>query len=246
MVAKVCLSSINTGMQIYKITNKINNKWYIGKDASNRPYYFGSGIAIKAAISKYGKENFEKTILEECDSLEELNIREIYWITYTNAVENPNSYNIAKGGEGGDLLSNHPKKNEIYNKRGYRGDNCAAARKWFNSLSEEERKIWHKKQGDSRSKIWYVSRIETPHIEIKVKNINLWCKDNKLTSETLVATSNQNSHLYGKQHKGWRCRREEDLSYPSYVNKRKLGHENIACKGKSWKLVDGKRIWFDK
>lgn len=231
-------------MQIYKITNKINGKWYIGKDASNRPYYFGSGVAIKNAISKYGKESFEKTIIEECSSLEELNIKEIYWISKTNAVEDPNSYNIAKGGEGGDLLSNHPDKSSIYAKRGYRGDRFAAAQKWFNSLSDQERKEWHKQQAETRSKLWYVSRVETPNIEIEVKNINQWCKDNKV--EKLASTANKNLRHYGKAFKGWRCRKADDYDYPLYEDKRKKGHENVACKGRSWKLVDSKRVWFDK
>jgi hypothetical protein len=31
-----------------------------------------------------------------------------------------------------------------------------------------------------------------------------------------------------------------------YINKRKLGHANIACKGKTWKLINGNRVWSDK
>jgi len=30
------------------------------------------------------------------------------------------------------------------------------------------------------------------------------------------------------------------------IDKRKIGHPNVACKGKTWKLIDGKRVWFDK
>jgi hypothetical protein len=38
----------------------------------------------------------------------------------------------------------------------------------------------------------------------------------------------------------------ENPELPPYINKRKIGHENIACKGKTWKLVDGNRVWFEK
>ena len=47
-------------MEIYKITNLINNKIYIGKDTTSDPNYFGSGLLINRAFKKYGKENFTK------------------------------------------------------------------------------------------------------------------------------------------------------------------------------------------
>lgn len=47
-------------MIIYKTTNKINGKIYVGLDTKNNPKYLGSGKIIKFAIKKYGKENFEK------------------------------------------------------------------------------------------------------------------------------------------------------------------------------------------
>ena len=50
-------------MQIYKITNLINGKIYIGQDSNDRLDYFGSGLLIKRAIKKYGKENFNKQII---------------------------------------------------------------------------------------------------------------------------------------------------------------------------------------
>jgi len=42
-------------MVIYKITNLINNKFYIGQDIKNNPKYLGSGNLIISAIKKYGK-----------------------------------------------------------------------------------------------------------------------------------------------------------------------------------------------
>lgn len=90
-------------MIIYKTINKLNGKWYIGKDADNRPYYFGSGTILTHAIRKYGKENFQKIILEECQNLKQLSEREKHWIKITDALNDPLSYNLAPGGEGGDL-----------------------------------------------------------------------------------------------------------------------------------------------
>ena len=86
-------------MIIYKTTNLINGKFYVGKNSTNNPEYLGSGLLLIRAIKKYGKENFNKEILEHCESLSELDEREKYWIKILNAQEE--GYNIAEGGSGG-------------------------------------------------------------------------------------------------------------------------------------------------
>lgn len=95
-------------MQIYKITNLINNKIYIGKDTTSDPNYFGSGLLINRAFEKYGKENFIKEVIDVVNDYDELSIKEIYWISYYKSTDKKIGYNIAPGGEGGDTLSNHP------------------------------------------------------------------------------------------------------------------------------------------
>lgn len=62
----------------------------------------GSGIAITEAYEKYGKENFDKEIIEYIDDDEKhehVSKREKYWIAYYNCMT-PNGYNISPGGEG--------------------------------------------------------------------------------------------------------------------------------------------------
>ena len=71
---------------IYKITNLINNQSYIGQSINieqriKQHFRNKDKIAIDNAIQKYGKENFQWEIVEEC-SLKELNEREQYWILY--------------------------------------------------------------------------------------------------------------------------------------------------------------------
>jgi len=105
-------------MVIYKITNNINDKVYIGKDEKNDDNYFGSGLLIKRAIEKYGKDNFSKIVLEKCDTQLELNYKEIFWINELNSIS-PNGYNLTIGGTGGDTFSNQTddRKKEIIEKR---------------------------------------------------------------------------------------------------------------------------------
>lgn len=90
-------------MKIFMVENLVNGKKYIGKQVNDKPSYMGSGIILKAAIKKYGKENFRKEILEYCNTKEELNAREIYWIDRYDAVNSDMFYNLALGGQGGDL-----------------------------------------------------------------------------------------------------------------------------------------------
>jgi group I intron endonuclease len=89
-------------MVIYKIKNKINNKIYVGKSLEDDPEYFGSGISIKRAIEKYGKDSFEKEIIERCEKLETLNEREKYWIREYKSTDRKIGYNLAEGGNGGN------------------------------------------------------------------------------------------------------------------------------------------------
>ena len=67
-------------MIIYKTTNLINNKIYIGKTTRKSLLYYGSGIVLNQSIKKYGKENFKREIIEQCDTFEQLNERERFWI----------------------------------------------------------------------------------------------------------------------------------------------------------------------
>lgn len=83
---------------IYKITNKINGNFYIGKHKTKdlNDKYMGSGKLIKAVIKKHGIENFEKEILETFNTEEEMNEAEKHYV-----VLGEGSYNLCPGGQGG-------------------------------------------------------------------------------------------------------------------------------------------------
>ena len=87
---------------IYKITNLINGKSYVGQSIHIERRWqehcqLASTSQISKAIKKYGKENFLFEILEQC-SIEELNNQENYWIAHFDTIV-PNGYNIAENTE---------------------------------------------------------------------------------------------------------------------------------------------------
>lgn len=93
---------------VYKISNLINGKIYIGKRASLKPNddsYMGSGKLIKAAIIKYGVNSFKKEILAIVDTDEEASLLESMLVT-REFVKSANSYNMHEGGHGGFIHIN--------------------------------------------------------------------------------------------------------------------------------------------
>lgn len=105
---------------VYKTTNLLDGKEYIGKHESREKSdeYLGSGLLLNRAIRKYGKEHFHKEILEYCNSQEQLCEREEFWIKNLNTFF-PNGYNIATGGYGGDIYTNNPDRVNICARQSY-------------------------------------------------------------------------------------------------------------------------------
>lgn len=101
-------------MIIYKTLNLINNKIYIGKDKHNDPNYIGSGRLLRAAVKKYGAQNFRKDILEYCDDNDMLNRQERYWIAYYNSTDKSIGYNMTDGGEGGNTRTTYSYEQLVY------------------------------------------------------------------------------------------------------------------------------------
>jgi group I intron endonuclease len=225
-------------MHIYKTTNKITGKFYIGKEVGYKTYYLGSGKLLLQAIEKHGKENFIKETLEHCNSVEQLNEREIYWIDKLNALGNQ-GYNMAAGGSGGDLSKFIP-----YDKIDYSNHKMEGARKWWNSLTKEEQQAEQDRRHHSTCKGWYVSRVDNP-TETYVHSISKWCEEHGIDKSMPTTLNNPKSHLFQKQTKGWRIRRTDMPKLPPYEDRRRMSTDN-RCKGKTWKLVDGKRVWYDK
>jgi hypothetical protein len=87
---------------IYRITNKINGKIYVGKHQTKdlNDVYMGSGKNLRNAIKKYGIENFEKEILFQFDNEDDMNAKEAELVTEEFCLRK-DTYNLCPGGKGG-------------------------------------------------------------------------------------------------------------------------------------------------
>ena len=85
---------------IYITTNLINGKRYLGQKIFDEKWkgYLGSGVVLRAAIKKYGKENFSRNIINICYSADELNSIEYELSVFFDVVESDDWYNVVYGG----------------------------------------------------------------------------------------------------------------------------------------------------
>lgn len=140
---------------IYKITNNINGKTYIGQhryvNDDNPMYrYAGSGVALRKAYKKYGRENFSIEVLykriqyqETADSME-------IWAIEKERKSNPNGcYNISNGGRGNSSNGRkHTEETKRKMSKSHKGINT-----WMKGrkLSKEHRK--HISEGNKGKKL---------------------------------------------------------------------------------------------
>ena len=130
---------------IYKHTNKINGKSYIGQTSQNVKARWSNGSGYKScpifyqAILKYGWDNFTHDILEEGLDESVVDEREIYWISYYDSVRN--GYNFSTGGCGNHNFSEEHKKNiqsAVSEKLG-KSVICLNTKKVYSSINEAYR-----------------------------------------------------------------------------------------------------------
>lgn len=201
---------------IYETTNIINGKKYIGKHKSTDfdCEYLGSGVAITEAVKKYGKENFVVTLLEECDSLSQLNAQEVYWIKKFNAVNDQLFYNIAPGGDGGVVWKegNHPSKHT--NRTGIK--NPFYGKHHTDMTKEKVKECWQKK-----IQLGYESPIKNTH-QVRKDNVIKYISEDDI--EYYVSN-------------GWSCTYYEELH--KIPKKRKASEHQKMVASKTHK---GKKI----
>ena len=105
------LDTVKKVRGIYKVTNKINGKVYIGQSVDigrrwREHMTAKDDIYFHKAIQKYGVDNFIWEVIEKCKK-SELDEREIYWIEYYDSFNK--GYNCTKGGDGVSGGEDHPR-----------------------------------------------------------------------------------------------------------------------------------------
>jgi len=173
-------------MIVYKTTNLINKRFYIGRDSRNLPNYYGSSVSLKNDIKKYGKENFKKEIIEYCKSEKELNEREIYWIKKTKAQKL--GYNIATGGTGFSPGQDNIASKTCMSKEKIMEKNLKAAKTTREKglLKGKNHPLWNKGHGQ-KSRL----KIKQNHADCSGKN------NSRAKKWTLISPNNNVYTLFG-------------------------------------------------
>lgn len=142
---------------IYITTNQITGKKYVGRKSSQQfleTKYLGSGIHLKNAIKKYGKENFTVELLQECNTPEELYNAEKSWISKFDAMNSSMFYNHSPGGkEDGFLVGEENIAKRVENRKRH-----SEFMKSFRHTEETKQKMSQARKGykhseDTKSKI---------------------------------------------------------------------------------------------
>lgn len=112
---------------VYKITNDINDKIYIGQttESLNKRFMRHCGYQLKdnthlhRAMKKYGCQHFKIELLYVCNSQQELDDKEFEYISFYKPEQIYNT-KLEKGKCGGDTLTNHPNYQIICKKDFYK------------------------------------------------------------------------------------------------------------------------------
>ena len=205
---------------VYEITNLVNGKKYIGKRSCKCPIeedkYMGSGKLLKNAIDKYGVENFKKEILKVCNNEDEAYAWEDFYTLQVNAWDNPNYYNLRRGGMGGStymsektrkLISNNSKR--MWEDEDYRSKMISILRakgqteKFKSWVSKTSKKNWQNKDYRekiiaSRKEVWQNEEYRNNMIQIRKQ---IGATEEFKNKVSRAAKNNWANEEYRKKHK---------------------------------------------
>jgi dissimilatory sulfite reductase (desulfoviridin) alpha/beta subunit len=223
---------------VYKITNNINGKYYIGahKTYDLNDSYMGSGIGIIRAIRKYGAENFTKEIIEIFEDKNSMYNKEKELVQVCNM-----SYNMTSGGRGswdhidskGDnnpmrrseatrkkvseslkkTRAENPKLNEIskQNLKKAVESNTGKKRPKHSDFMKIQMKIqWEVNKEKMRNALSSYYEIINPQGEKIVTNrLKDYCATHSLSYTTMYETAKTNKPPKKGKNLGWYCRKIE-------------------------------------
>ena len=147
-------------MIIYKITNKINGKSYIGQTIQSlecrlAQHFSKNDTIIQKAIRKYGKDSFEYVIIDTADCMEQLNSKEIFWINFYRTLTIQNGYNVKTGGNNAKLTV---EEKEIVSKRTREAMNKP-------EIKAKLGRVWTKEEKEAKSRQMKGKKLSKEHKE---------------------------------------------------------------------------------
>ena len=121
---------------VYETKNLLNGKVYIGVHETADPHdgYLGSGKILKAALRKHGRDSFQKRVLHDCATREEMFAREAELVT-EGFVAQDNNYNLLPGGSGGWYRAN---QSLTYEQRALSGRK--GGKSWWANAGDSEKR----------------------------------------------------------------------------------------------------------
>lgn len=181
---------------IYKTTNLINNRKYIGLHKSEKfdNSYKGSGKILLQAIKKYGINNFETVIIDTAQSLEELYRKEIFWIDFFKANEVHEYYNIKQGGKGAWKINGVSiKKGRKISEQARR--NTSEAHKGIKPTKETRQKMSISHKGERNGFYGKTFSDETLKRFSKLRKGRIWVKNLETNTETTTYPEELQNYL---------------------------------------------------
>lgn len=130
-------------MIIYKITNKINGKVYIGQTVRSLNERICEHLRkkkslVSKAIHKYGLDNFIIEQIDHAHSINELNTKEQHWIDFYDCIA-PNGYNQCEGG-GNTFGYHHSEEAKQKMSIGHKGKKCGENNSFYGKTHSDETK----------------------------------------------------------------------------------------------------------
>lgn len=209
---------------VYKTTNLIDGKIYIGRHKSSKfdKWYYGSGHKILAAIEQLGRDNFSVDILCWCDSDSELNEMEKKYISQFNSRNPEVGYNIAEGGTKGDWLDDlDPEKAAAY--RSYMSSlsrTGVCGNKGKHLSEEHRRRIGQSNKGKKHGQEWI------KHSSESLKGHCAWNKG--------LTVADERVQQYARKPGEYKHSEETKAKMRERAKHRDLSNYGKHCKGRIW------------
>lgn len=209
----------------YKITNKINNHYYIGKrscdcEIEDDPY-MGSGTGLKCAFDKHGIENFEKTIISLHETWKDAYEAEALLVT-KDIINSQECYNMKTGGLYGDYNFNQDVKDKISHttKSNYSNLSELEKQERKNHLTRIRAKAHTKEANDKRRESCRISSTKYHHGRASKRPnhsaYNIWILENSIENTTIISYTGlsdlpiPNQAVYGRlKEQGIKDRKKE-------------------------------------